>query len=100
MSSEVNVEIDTKSTGFLVGVAAVVGGLLYFNGFKMSGLMGMLLAVSCVLVALLLWLLLTDKDKLVSFIKDRHLLALAASCAIAANVVMSAMQNMGMRSLV
>ncbi len=100
MSSEVNVEIDTKSTGFLVGVAAVVGGLLYMNGFKMSGLMSMLLAVSCVLIALLLWLLLTDKEKLVSFINERHLLALVASCVVAANVVMSAMQNMSMRSMV
>jgi hypothetical protein len=102
MSSSVNVDTNAGAAGYgiLAGGAVAVAGALYFAGFSFSNISNIILALTTILVALLIWLVLTDVKKLADLLQNNQLVATVASCIIGAGVLVSVMQNIGSKSLI
>lgn len=102
MSSSVNVDTNAGLAGYgvLAGGAVFVASVLYFAGFSFSNISNVVLALTTILVALLLWLVLTDVKKLADLLQNNQLVAIVASCIIGAGVLISVMQNIGSKSLI
>lgn len=101
MSSTVSVDTDAGLPGYgiLAGSAVVVAGALYFAGFNFSNLANVVLALTTILVAVLIWLVLTDVKKLANLLEQNQLVAVVSSCIIGAGVLVSVIQNIGMKSM-
>lgn len=99
--STVNVDTDAGLIGYgaIAGGTVLVAGALYLAGFSFSNFSNILLAVTAVLVALLMWLLLTDHVKLSVFIQKNQLLALVCASVVSTSVLLSIVQNLGIKSL-
>lgn len=77
MSSSVNVDTNAGLAGY-----GILAGALYFAGFSFSNISNVILALTTILVALLLWLVLTDVKKLADLLQNNQLVAIVASCII------------------
>lgn len=102
MSSSVNVDTNAGVIGYgvLAAGTAIVGSALYLAGFSFSNISNIILALTTILVALLLWLVLTDVKKLADLLQNNQLVAVVSSCIIGAGVLISVIQNIGYKSLI
>ena len=102
MSSSVNVDTNAGVIGYgvLAAGTAIVGSTLYLAGFSFSSISNIILALTAILVALLLWLVLTDVKKLADLLQNNQLVAVVSSCIIGAGVLISVIQNIGYKSLI
>lgn len=89
MSKEVNVSNDAGLGGnaiLFLGAAGTAGALYYF-GLNERTLQWFSLGASVVLIAFMMWYILTAYDKLVEFLAKNQLMALVGSCILAAGAV-------------
>jgi hypothetical protein len=101
MSSKVDVDTDAgaKGYGIIAGAGALILGGMYYAGFNFSSWANIVLAITAVLVALLIWFLLTDVEKFAKLVVENQMVAVAGSLLIGAGVLVSVMQNVGMKTL-
>ncbi len=87
MSNTVDVDkkLDTIDYALFIGTGVVLAGGLYMT----ESITTTLAVLTLVVLALLLWGMLTGHDKVAQFILDHQMVALAASVLIAASSVLT-----------
>jgi len=94
MSKNVNVEVSDNPVDYtILGVAAVgVLGFAYVYGVNLYMWNNLLVAINTFLIAILIWLVLTDKNVLVKLINDHQMVVVSAALLLGANAAMDLMK--------
>jgi len=101
--STVNVQTNASAVGgngigVLLGVGAVVGTLVYTSlesAAKFRNVARSALLLASVILAVVLYLMLTDVGKLTNLIGNNQLVALVLTCLVAADVALHGMVEFG-----
>ncbi len=79
-------EVGISGMGVLAAVGVAVAGGLYMAGFNAKNISYAAVGLSMVILAIVLWILLTDVAKLGKLITDNQLVALVLTCVLGAGV--------------
>ena len=91
-------DVGSAGVGVLLGVGVVVGGLLYTSlgsaaQFRNVARASLLLA--SVIMAVVLYLMLTNFDSFMTTVQTNQLVALTLACVVAANVAVHGLVELG-----